>query len=136
MGAAESPIELIWGIEVVNWQKDGRVVDRPLLERRVDIELDDKRGGLIRVRPTGADASFDLKPYEELGCASLPSLADLIRREIQRSGEGKGISPFAQENFEPILSVAGVRLDREGCYAPGVLGGRYRRRSRNHHVLP
>ena len=48
MGAAESPIELIWGIELVNWQKDGRVVDRPLLERRVDIELDDKRGGLIR----------------------------------------------------------------------------------------
>jgi very-short-patch-repair endonuclease len=123
LGAAESPIELIWGIGVVNWQKDGRVVDRPLLERRVDIELDDKRGGLIRVRPTGADASFDLKPYEELGCASLPSLADLIRREIQRSGEGEGISPFAQENFEPILSVAGVRLDREGCYAPGVLGG-------------
>ncbi len=121
MGATESPIELIWGIGLVNWRKDGRVVDRPLLERRVDIELDDKRGGLIRVRPTGADASFDLKPYEELGCTSLPSLADLIRREIQRAGENEGISPFAQESFEPILSASGVRLDREGCYAPDML---------------
>ena len=45
VGGTESPIELMWGIGVVNWQKDGRIVDRPLLERRVDIELDDKRGG-------------------------------------------------------------------------------------------
>jgi very-short-patch-repair endonuclease len=118
VGGSESPIELMWGIGVVNWQKDGRIVDRPLLERRVDIELDDKRGGLIRIRPTGADALFDLKPYEELGCTGLPIVADLIRREIQRAGESEGISPFAPESFEPILSAAGVHLDREGCYAP------------------
>ena len=118
VGGSESPIELMWGIGVVNWQKDGRLVDRPLVERRVDIELDDKRGGMIRVRPTGADALFDLKPYEELGCANLLSLADLMRREIQRAGENEGISPFVRESFEPILSQAGVRLDPEGCYAP------------------
>jgi hypothetical protein len=118
VGGAESPIELMWGIGVVHWQKDGKIVDRPLLERRVDIELDEKRGGLIRVRPTGADALFDLKPYEELDCAGLPSLADLIRHEIQRASENEGVSPFARESFEPILAASGVRLDREGCYAP------------------
>ena len=121
MGGTESPIELMWGIGVVHWQKDGRIIDRPLLERRVDIELDDKRGGLIRVRPTSADALFDLKPYEELGCPGLTSLADLIRREIQRAGESEGVSPFARESFEPILSTAGVRLDHEGCYAPDTM---------------
>ena len=118
VGGAESPIELIWGIGVVNWQKDGRIIDRPLLERRVDIELDDKRGGLIRVRPTAADALFDPKPYEELGCTGLAILADLIRREIQRTGESDGISPFARESFESILSGAAVHLDREGSYVP------------------
>jgi hypothetical protein len=123
VGGAESPIELLWGIGVVYWQKDGRLVDRPLLERRVDIELDEKRGGLIRVRPTSADARFDLKPYEELGCGGLPALADLIRREIQRTSENEGVSPFARESFEPILSAAGVRLDREGCYAPDTATG-------------
>lgn len=120
VGGAESPIELMWGIGIVNWQKEGRVVDRPLLERRVEIELDDGRGGLIRVRPTGADAIFDLKPYEELGSANLPSLSDLIRREIQRANEEEGISPFARECYEPILSAAGVRLDPEGIYSPDV----------------
>jgi len=123
VGGSESPIELMWGIGVVHWQKDGKIVDRPLLERRVDIELDEKRGGLIRVRPTSADALFDLKPYEELACVGLPGLADLIRREIQRASENEGVSPFARESFEPILSAAGVRLDREGCYAPDMATG-------------
>jgi hypothetical protein len=123
VGGTESPIELMWGIGVVHWQNDGRLLDRPLLERRVDIELDDKRGGLIRVRPTSADALFDLKPYEELGCTGLPSLADMVRREIQRAGESEGISPFARESFEPILSAAGARLDREGYYAPDTATG-------------
>lgn len=118
VGGAESSIELVWGIGVVNWQKDGRIVDRPLIERRVDIELDDMRGGLIRIRPTAADPLFDLKPYEELGCTGLVIVADLIRREIQRTGESEGISPFARESFEPILSGAAVHLDREGSYSP------------------
>ena len=116
VGGAESQIEVIWGIGVVDWHKEGRVIDRPLLERRVDIELDDKRGGLIRVRPAGSDAQFDLKPYEELGCTGIASLADLIRREVQRAGEAEGVSPFARDSFEPILSAAGVRLDRDGTY--------------------
>jgi hypothetical protein len=122
VGAAESSIELIWGIGVVNWQKDGKALDRPLLERRVEIELDDAHGGLIRVRPTSADPLFDLKPYEELGCSNLGSLSDLIRREIQRSVENEGISPFARESFEPILAAAGARLDPGACYTPEVGG--------------
>ncbi len=122
VGGAESSIELMWGIGVVHWQKDGVILDRPLLERRVKIELDDKRGGTIRVRPTSADALSDLKPYEELGCTSLPSLSDLIRREIQMAGEGEGISPFLRESYETILLAAGTRLDPDGCYVPEEAG--------------
>jgi hypothetical protein len=99
VGGNESPIEVIWGIGVVYWQKDGRIIDRPLLEVRVDLELDDMRGGLIRVRPTSADPAFDLKPYEELGCIGLPQLSDLIRRELQRAGEAEGLSPFVRETL-------------------------------------
>ena len=33
VGGYESPIELIWGIGLVHWQKDGRVVNRPRLLR-------------------------------------------------------------------------------------------------------
>jgi very-short-patch-repair endonuclease len=120
IGSSESSIEVIWGIGVVKWEKGGAIVDRPLLERRVDIELDEMRGGLIRVRPTSADATFDLKPYEEFGCPNLGILSDLIRREIQRSGDDEGISPFSRDTYETILSVGATRLDPDGCYFPDL----------------
>ena len=120
-GGNESSIELVWGIGVVRWQKEGRLIDRPLLEVRVDLELDDARGGLIRVRPTTAEPSFDLKPYEELGCNGLAQLSDLIRRELRRVGENGILSPFNSETFEPILSPAASRLDSDGIYAPGAV---------------
>jgi hypothetical protein len=120
VGAAESSIELMWGIGSANWQKNGKLLDRPLLERRVEIELDDTHGGLIRVRPTAAAPLFDPKPYEELGCSGLASLSDLIRREIKLTSDSEGISPFARETFEPILSAAGVRLDPDGAYVSSL----------------
>jgi hypothetical protein len=97
---AESPIELVWGVGVVKWEKDGRVIDRPLLERRVDLELD-----------------------------GLPSLSDLIRREVQRAADIEGISPFIRESFEPILFAAASRLDPEGAYAPDSATGDARDKS-------
>jgi very-short-patch-repair endonuclease len=118
VGGAESSIELVWGIGVVNWQKDGRILDRALIERRAEMELDDRKGGLLRVRPTANDAVIDLRPYDELGCANLASLSDMFRREIHLAAEVDGVSPFARESFESILTAAGARLDPDGVYAP------------------
>jgi hypothetical protein len=45
-----------------------------------------------------------------------------MHREIRRAvGEG-GISPFARESFELILSSAATWLDSEGCYTPSEQG--------------
>ena len=116
-GVADSPIEVIWGIGVVRWRKEGRVVDRPLLEIRVDLELDEARGGLLRIRPTSVDPTFDLRPYEQLGCERLPQLADLLRGLLQKVGEDKGVSPFVRASFEPLLSLALSHIDAGGRYA-------------------
>jgi hypothetical protein len=120
VGAAESSIELMWGIGSTNWQKGSKLLDRPLIERRVEIDLDDTRGGLIRVRPTSADPLFDPKPYEELGCSGLASVTDLIRREIKIASENEGVSPFARETFEPILTATVARLDPDAKYASSL----------------
>ena len=116
-GIAENPVEVIWGLGVVNWQRAGRVVDRPLLEIRVDLELDEARAGVLRIRPTSAEPTFDLKLYEELGCDRLPQLADVIRRQLRAVGEGGGVSPFSRASFESILSLAASHLDpaRQGA---------------------
>jgi very-short-patch-repair endonuclease/transcription elongation GreA/GreB family factor len=121
-GAADSPIEVIWGIGVVRWQKEGRVVDRPLLEIRVDLELDEARGGLLRIRPTCVDPTFDLRPYERLGCEQVPQLADLLRSQLQKVVDDKGVSPFVRASFEPLLSSVVSHLDAGGQYASDAMG--------------
>lgn len=116
----ESKIEVMWGVGVVHWEKDGRVIDRPLIEVRVDIEMDDAQAGLIRIRPTTGEPQVDLKPYEELGCIGLPGFSDFVRQAMRRAEEEGGVSPFNRESFEPILSAAAAQLDFDGCYAPDM----------------
>lgn len=126
---AESPVEIVWGIGNAKWKHGERLIDRPLLERRLDIECDDAKNGQIRLRPTPSNAFFDLKPYEEVGCANLTALADLIRKDLDRSSNDEGVTPFASETFENILSAAATRLDPEGSYTadltPEVTNERY-----------
>jgi hypothetical protein len=112
---------VIWGIGVVRWQKEGRVVDRPLLEIRVDLELDEARGGLLHIRPTCVDPTFDLRPYERLGCEQLPQLADLLRSQLQKVVDDKGVSPFVRASFEPLLSSVVSHLDAGGQYAADAM---------------
>lgn len=116
--AGDDRIELIVGIGTVRWQKNGAALERPLLERRVEIERDAATHAL-RVRPTQADALFDLRPYERLGCTKLATLSNLIRREIARAAKKDGISPFAPDSAAPILTAAATRLDPKGVYRPG-----------------
>ncbi len=118
ISGGDKSIELIWGIGCTNWRKGTKFLDRPFIERRVDIEIDDTQGGSIRIRPTEADAVVDLKPYEELECDGLHLLSDLVRDAIRRAADNDGISPFIKDSFEPILFAAATRLDPEGIYTP------------------
>ena len=116
LGGAESAVEAVWGIGPVRWQHEGRSLDRPLIERVVELDLEPN--GTIRVRPRATDARVDLKPYEELGCTNLNLLDDVIRRDIARTAEDEGVTPYRPETFEPILVAAATRLAPNGAYVP------------------
>ncbi|WP_131194912.1 AAA domain-containing protein [Lichenihabitans psoromatis] len=116
VSGSEAAIEIVWGIGTVHWHHAGRRVERPFIERRVDLELDDAASGLLRVRPTTGDATVDLKPYEDLGCPNLAQLDEVVRREIARVAADEGMSPFRRETFEPLLIAAAARLHADGVY--------------------
>ncbi len=132
--AGDSAIELVWGMGLVRWQKNGHTIDRPLLERRMDIECDEATGAL-RLRPTAANATFDLRPYEELGCPKLTTLATLIRREIQRAAKKDGLSPFLRDSTAPILTAAATRLDPRGRFEPETTSPPLAPQDLNHLVI-
>ena len=113
LGGAESAIEAVWGIGPVHWTSAARPVDRPLIERLVELDLDPD--GTLRVRPRGGDARVDLKPYEDLGCPNLGQLEEAIRHDIARTAEDDGITPFRPDNVRPDPHRRGLASRRLGC---------------------
>ena len=119
LGGPEQAIELVWGIGLSRWIKDASLIDLPLLERLVEIEIDERAAGLIRIRPRQADAIINLRPYEELKLDGVPLALNSARRALKISAEdGEGVSPFLRETFEPILRACQAQIDAEGRYLP------------------
>jgi very-short-patch-repair endonuclease len=119
LGGPEQAIELVWGMGLSRWVKDGTLIDLPLLERLVEIEIDERTAGVIRVRPRHADAVVNLRPYEELKLDGAPLALNAARRALAINAEDEeGVSPFLRETFEPILRVCQSQIDAEGRYLP------------------
>jgi len=118
LGGPEQAIELVWGIGLTRWIKDGTLIDLPLLERLIEVEIDEQAGGLIRVRPRQADAIINLRPYEELRLEGVALAQNTARRALALSAEEEGVTPFARETFEPILRACQSQLDADGRYLP------------------
>jgi hypothetical protein len=106
--------EIVWGIGVSRWRRDGNEIVLPVLERSVAIEAGEN--GEIRIRPRMAGAIADLRGFQT-GQASGPAAAvessRLIIEAIERDGE---VSPFAPDSFEPVLRIVSSQLDPEGVY--------------------
>jgi hypothetical protein len=118
LGGAEQAVELVWGIGLSRWVKDGAVIDLPLIERLVEIEIDERAAGTIRIRPRQAPATVNLRPYDELKIDGVPVAQDAARRAIATVDEEIGVGPFDRDTFEPVLRSCQTRLDPEGTYLP------------------
>jgi hypothetical protein len=118
LAGAEQPLEVVWGLGLARWIKDSFEVDLPLLERLVEIEIDEKAGSEIRIRPRSASATANIHPYEEMKIEGAPLALDAARRAIATADLDDGVSPFLLDTFEPALRACQTRLDPEGRYLP------------------
>jgi hypothetical protein len=109
VGGAEQPVELVWGMGLARWMTDGVEIDLPLLERLAEIEIDERAGGNIRIRPRSALASANLRPYEELKIEGVQLVLDAARRAIAGVDPEDGVSPYVRETFEPCVRAASIR---------------------------
>ena len=118
LAGAEQPLEVVWGLGVARWIKDGFELDLPLLERLVEIEIDEKAGSEIRIRPRSTSVAVNLRPYEEMKIEGSHLALDAARRAIATADLDDGVSPFVLDTFEPALRACQTRLDPEGRYLP------------------
>ena len=118
-GGNES-VELVWGIGLAKWNREQFLIDIPMIERGVEIELADQANAEITIRPRSASATVELRAFQKIAAERLALAEDAARRCLKSlEAEGTdGISPFRAESFEPILKICGSQLDSEGRYLP------------------
>lgn len=115
--SVDHPVELVIGVGVSRWIRDGREIDLPLIERLAEIEIDES-DGRIKIRPRSAPAFLNLRPYEELKIDGAALAQDAARRALAAIVDDFGVSPFRAETFEPALRACQSHLDTEARYLP------------------
>ena len=110
-GAGAGAIELVWGDGLTRWRRDGHEIDLPLLERLVEIEIDEEAGAAIRIRPRATPAVVNLRPYEELQVEGVGPAFESARRALASVDADEGVSPFRRESYGPVLRACQTRLD-------------------------
>jgi len=112
-GGAVAPPELVWGIGIATWRTEEAVVDMPVLEQLVDIEVEE--GGAICIVPRSTRIAVTLRPFLELDVdraavtqAHLQEQLGLLLGE-----DDPEIDPFQVSRWEHLLKAAATRLSAD-----------------------
>ena len=116
-GSAEGALEIVWGIGVSLWNKDGHTIDRPIIEQLVEIEINDK-DGTISIRPRSTHPVIAFEPYSALEVPGAQTFFNNARQFFEDFPDDKDLSPFLPETFEPVLRQAATHLDKNGQFYP------------------
>jgi len=112
--------EIVWGIGVSRWRRQGRELDLPLLERLVEIEVLENSDAEIRIRPRMVDGTVNLRAFEAPTSAARKA-GENVERLLEPTERGGEFSPFQPESFRPILSAISSQLDPQGDRRPTML---------------
>src|SRR5262249_18265076 len=118
LGGTDRSFELVWGIGVARWRRNGHDIDLPVLERLVEIEVIESAGAEIRIRPRTVGAMVNLRAFEPLSGSGVQLALDSAQRNLERIERDGEVSPFWRDSFEPILSGIHSQLDPQGHYLP------------------
>ena len=115
----EQPIELIWGIGIGRWICDGHKINHPLLEKPIEIEVDNKDGAIL-IHPRNIDPTLAVGAYFALENPGVDALLRFGKKHFSEMSEDIEFSPYVYESFEPILRQASTQLSESGVYWPDI----------------
>ncbi len=116
---AETPVELVWGMGVARWHREGAraPIEHPLLTQSCEITLNPANFAL-ELRPREVDPALETDCYAELELPGVPALQAFFRDH--RANAASRPTPFDAATFEDLLKAAVAILDPAGRYAPAV----------------
>ncbi len=124
-GEIEQPIELVWGIGHAVWKvpESDKVINHPLLETLVEVELDNKAQSL-RIRPRSVTQDrprIFTAPFEALQLPGVKPLKKHFEEHLDRlESEERTIHPADPTSFESILRSAVSILSKDAHFVPDV----------------
>jgi len=113
---SDRPLEVVMGMGVARWKVPPNELDHPIVERLVELELDD--AGAILVRPRGVDPIMAMKPFVAMENPGTDLVARFAREHFAKFPPERELSPFEKDTFSPILRYACAQFDRGGRYHP------------------
>jgi len=126
----EQPIELIWGIGISRWVCEGHKINHPLIEKSIEIEVDEKDGTIL-VRPRNIDPTLAVGAYFVLENPGVDVLLRFWKKHFSEMSEDIEFSPYIHESFEPVLRQASTHLSERGTYWPNVNPDKENRKPNN-----
>jgi very-short-patch-repair endonuclease len=112
---AETALELVWGIGVAVWDKDGKRVRYPLVSRLVEIDPITTDMAL-RIRPREVPPILETDVYVALENPGLPVFEKAARAILDNPD--CDLRPFDEASYEQLLAGAAGTLDRHARYWP------------------
>ena len=110
----DSQLELVWGIGIALWQKNGLHICYPLITQLVEIKLNNKNMAL-EIRPREeTEPQLELDIYIDNHCQGINELDIAYKSFI--SNQPQTITPFDNISYETVLQLAVTNLDPKGKY--------------------
>ena len=114
---AENPIELVWGLGLAVWKKEGAIsrVEHPLLTQACEIRLDPVTFALD-IGPRDVDPKIELDCYAEMELPGVRQLEPLWKEMLAK--QAASVNPFDLSTYEGVLTAGVAHLDPSGQYQP------------------
>jgi very-short-patch-repair endonuclease len=112
---ADTPLELVWGIGMALWKKDGKanVLRHPLITQACEVNLN-RHTFDLEIRPRNVDARLELDCYAEMELSGITHVESFWKNASETSGNR--VNPFEHSTFETALKTAVGFLDPSGSY--------------------
>lgn len=116
-GIIEVQLELIWGMGLGVWKREGTALDYPLLTQSVELSLNPQTAAM-EIRPRDVDVRLEIDWYASVGISGVANVENEAKRFFANATES--FSPFDSTTFEPLLRYAAANLDANGVYLPDI----------------
>ena len=102
---ADTPLELVWGIGLALWKKEGKgsTLKYPLITQGCEINLN-RHTFDLEIRPRNVDARIELDCYAEMEVSGVTQVEAFWKSAIDSTTNR--VNPFELSTFEPTLKTA------------------------------